>query len=579
MQKHFTLTLGFSLLLLLFSTLFCAILSEWMHISINEWTLPIGYLATMCIISALHILERFPIDIRFLGRLFASVLLIVAVSLLLGGYAYDYAYDGMSYHQPIIRSLMSGWNPIYEPHSPYTAEWSCSSYVDHYPKAIETLCASFASFLGNIECGKAVNLLIVISSFCFAKSFVDAYLAEQYSKSSKILLALLLTLSPVTLSQVFTFYVDYTLYAYLLIGFSSLYLYTAHNSSATSSHALSSYELIFIITMLVSLSIGTKVIAAFWVIIFFLLALFSSGLRRKKCEVRSIIQGILCGGLLGLFVFSYHPYITHLQQGYHMLHPFMGNEAVNVDILQAETLPEINRVEAVMKSLFSRPYEEHPIETKCYLPQFQNIVACGKADVRMGGGGILFIEMLIMVPILLLLSWRISPKSILRPICIISALVAALFVLPNGWWIRFTPFTYFIPLCAFFHYLKLSPQQGSVMKWCVSVIMLVNISVIAIVSLSLMQMHRSKIHYLSDVLKQSPTVRIQSNNHTFIHQIKEQGFNCQQVSTAPRQLIFPGPPVYSYCEDWNTRGLNISNYPLLQWSNISQDIFYPFVHE
>lgn len=575
MQKHFTLTLGFGLLLLLFSTLSCAILAEWMQTSISEWTLPIGYLTAMCIISALYIYERKSIDIRFLGRLFVSVLLIVALSLLLGGYAYDYAYDGMSYHQPIIRSLMSGWNPIYESHSPYTAEWSCSSFVDHYPKAIETLCASFACFVGNIEYGKAVNLLIVISSFCFTKSFIETYLAERYSKSSKTLLALLLTLSPVTISQVFTFYVDYTLYAYLLIGFSSLYLYTAHNSSATSTHPLSSHELIFITTMLVSLSIGTKVIAAFWVIMFFLVALFSFGLKRKKREVRSIIQGMLCGGLLGLFVFSYHPYITHLQQGYHMFHPFMGSEAVNVDILQTETLPEINRVEAVVKSLFSRPNEEYPTEIKCHLPQFQNIVACGKADVRMGGGGILFIEMLIMVPILLLLSWRISPKTILDPICIIAVLVVALFVLPNGWWFRFTPFTYLIPLCAFLHYLKLTPHQGTVMKWGVSVIMIVNISAIAIVSLSLMQMHRSKMHYLLDVLKQSPTVRIQSNNHTFVHQIKEQGFKCQHVSTAPRQLIFPGPPVYSYREDWNTHGLNISNYPLLQWSNISQDIFYP----
>lgn len=575
MQKHFTLTLGFSLLLLLFSTLFCAIVAEWIHISINEWTLPIGYLAAMCIISALHIRNRRSIDIRLLGKLFASVLLIVALSLLLGGYAYDYAYDGMSYHQPIIRSLMYGWNPIYESHCPYTAEWLCSSYVDHYPKAIETLCAAFATFAGNIEYGKAVNLLLIISSFCFANSFIETYLAERYSKSSKTLLALLLTLSPVTLSQVFTFYVDFTLYAYLLIGFSCLYLHTAHKSSGSPPQTMSSHELFFIITMLVSLSIGTKVIAAFWVIMFFLVALFIFGIRRKKREVRSIIQGMLCGGLLGLFVFSYHPYITHLQQGRHMLHPFMGSEAVNVENLQAETLPGSNRVEAVVKSLFSRPNETHPVETKSYFPRVQNIVACGKADVRMGGGGILFIEMLIMVPILLLLSWRISPKSTLCPIGIIVALVAALFVLPNGWWFRFTPFTYLIPLCAFLHYLKLTPQQGSVMKWCVSLIMIVNISVIAIVSLSLMQMHRSKMHYLSDVLKQSPTVRIQSNNHTFVHQIKEQGFNCQYVSTAPRQLIFPGPPVYSHREDWNTHGLNISNYPLLRWSNISQDIFYP----
>lgn len=577
MQKHFTLTLGFSLLLLLFSTLFCAILAEWMHISIGVWTLPIGYLVAMFIVSVLHI-QRNILNIRFLGKLFASVLLIVALSLLLGGYAYDYAYDGMSYHQPIIRSLMLGWNPIYESNSPFTTGWSCSSYVDHYPKAIETLCASFAAFVGNIEYGKAVNLLLINSSFCFVKSFIEAYFAQRYSKFSKTLLTFLFTLSPVSLSQVFTFYVDFALYAYLLIGFSALYLHGAHASYASTfvSPILSSRNLFLIITMLVSLAIGTKVIAAFWVIVFFLVALLVSWFKRDKRERNSIMQGLLCGGLLGLFVFCYHPYITHLQEGRHMLHPFMGNEAVNVENLQAETLPGCNRAQAVVKSVFSRPDEGYTNDSKSLLPHFQNIIASGKADVRVGGGGILFIEMLIMMPILLVLSWRISPTSTLRCIGIIAGLIAALFVLPNGWWIRFTPFTYLIPLCAFLHYLKLSaPHQGRTIKWCASAVMAINISIVALVSLSLMQMHRSKMHYFADVLKQSPSVRIQSNNHTFIHQIKELGFECNRVLDAPLQLIFPGPPIYSYREDWNTYGLDITNYPLLRWSNIRQDIFHP----
>lgn len=576
MQKHFTLTLGFTLLLWLFSILLTATLAEWMHLSIGGWMVPVGGFAATCTVVVWHI-RREGFNLRFIGRLLFAVVAIAALSSLIGGYAYDYAYDGMSYHQPIIRSLLQGWNPTYEPHCPYTAEWACSSYVDHYPKAHETLCAAFAAFAGDVECGKSVNLLLVAASFCFAVSFLEAYFAHRYSKFRVVILALLLTLSPVTLSQVFTFYVDFALYAYLLIGFSSLYLYLHPDtlSSASPLPAIGFGHVVFIITMLVSLAIGTKVIAAFWVIVFFLVALIVVAWKKRKSAARAIIRGLMLGGCVGLFFFAHHPYITHLQQGLHMLHPFMGSEAVDVEAPQAEALTGSNRAEAVIKSLFSRPSDG---ETDCangYLPRVQNIIASGKADVRLGGGGVLFIEMLLLTPLLLLLSWRSAPAATRCCAGIIIGLVAALFVLPGGWWIRFTPFTYAIPLCAFLHCLKHAPHRGRWIKRCALVITSANILIVAAVSLSLMQMHRSKVCYLTDILKQSHPVRIHTENHTFFHQMQERGITLHRVQAAPHRLIFPGPPVLCYPEEWDTRDLSITDYPLLRYSNINRSIVFP----
>lgn len=576
MQKHFTLTLGITLLLWLFSTLLCVVLAEWMHISMGRWMVPLGYAAAICIVSMWHI-RRDGFNLRLLCQLLFTTITIAALSLLIGGYAYDYAYDGMSYHQPIIRSLLQGWNPMYEPHCSYTTEWACTSYVDHYPKALETLCAAFAAFAGDVECGKSVNLLLIIASFCFVISFLEVYFAHRYGQFTKLILALLLTLSPVTLSQVLTFYVDFALYAYLLMAFSCLYLYLHPDTSSSVSptSAIGSRDFVTIVAMLVSLAIGTKVIAAFWMVVFFLTALIVVGVKKRKCAVRAIISGLMLGGLLGLFVFAYHPYISHLQQGLHMLHPFMGSEAVDIEALQTEALAESNRTEAVLKSLFSRPNDGTIDSAKGYLPCFQNIITSGKADVRLGGGGVLFIEMLLFTPLLLLLSWRSAPAATRCCAGIIIGLVAALFVLPNGWWIRFTPFTYAIPLCAFLHCLKHAPHRGRMIKRCTLVIITTNILIVGCVSLSLMQIHRSKVHYLTDVLKQSRTVHIHTENHTFIHQMQERGIEFHSVQGAPQQLIFPGPPVHCYLEEWNTRGLSITDYPLLRYSNISQNIVFP----
>lgn len=573
MQKDITLSIGYVLLFLLFVTLTCGKILELMGVSLAQWTLPLGFVLTILFFSLLS-RKWGEICFRQSVRLYFSVLLIVALSLLLGGYVYDYAYDGQSYHQPIIRSLMWGWNPVYEPHCPYTAEWGCSSFVDHYPKAMEMLCAIFAKFVGNIECGKAVNLLLVASSFCFMYSFLKVYLTDKYGVLVKFWLAILLTLSPVTLSQVFTYYVDFTLYAYLLIGFSSIYLY-AGETTCPQKYSLKGMEISLVVVMVVSLAVATKLTVAFWVGVFYLVAFVFLIQRKEVKKFFYLLRSAVVGGMFGLLILGYHPYVTHLQQGYHLLHPFMGEKAVDVEAIQAEALADCGRVEAVVKSLFSRPGEGGADSKQNYLPDVQSVIASGKADVRIGGGGLLFIELLLLTPILLLLTWRSSPASTLRCLVFIMLLVLSLFILPNGWWVRFTPFTYLIPVFAILHFFKSVPEKMRGFKVAVVAVMTVNMFVTGGVALLLMQMHRSKVNYLTDVLKQSKEVRIQCHNHTFQSLMEERGVVFQKVESAPQQLIYPGPAVFCYSEEWNTTGLKMSDYPLLRYSNIKDGFISP----
>lgn len=573
MQKDFTLSIGYTLLFLLFIILTCGKIMGLMGVALAQWTLPLGIVLT--ILSSIVLGRKWGgFCFRQSARLYLSVLLIVALSLLIGGYVYDYAYDGQSYHQPIIRSLMKGWNPVYESHCPYTAEWGCSSFVDHYPKAMETLCAIFAKFVGNIECGKAVNILLVVSSFCFVYSFLKIYLTDKYGGFVKFWLAVLLSLSPVTLSQVFTYYVDFTLYAYLLIGFSSIYLY-AIGIKVSQKCSFNGKEISLVIVMVVSLAVATKLTVAFWVSVFYLVAFLFLIQRKEMKKVLNLFRSAIVGGLFGLLILGYHPYVTHLQQGYHMLHPFMGEKAVDVEVVQAEALADCGRAEAVVKSLFSRP-DEGSVEAKHkFVPDAQSIIASGKADVRMGGCGVFFIELLLLTPILLLLTWRSSPASTFRCLVIIVLLVLSLFVLPNGWWVRFTPFTYLIPVCAVLHFFKYVPGKKRGFKVAVLSVMTINIFVIGGVALLLMQMHRSKVNYLTDVLKQSKVVRIQCHNHTFQSMMEERGIFFQKVESAPQQLIYPGPAVFCFSEEWNTTGLKMSDYPLLRYSNIKDGFVFP----
>lgn len=538
------------------------------------WNLPVAGLMSLCAMWVLHVRWQHG-NVRSFFRLLLTAGVIIALATALATYAYDYAYDGMSYHQPIIDSLMQGWNPIYTPHSPHAAGWACSAYVDHYPKGLETHCTAFALCCGNIEAGKAANLLLIVASFCFASCFVKAYFGKRFTSPKRQLLALLLTLSPVTLTQALTFYVDFALYAYLLIGFSMCYLSfhqtTGHRTSYGSYHQV----LIPVVAMVVALAIATKATAAFWTLLLFVVAL-GVALYKKHSSWRGIVRGMIYGSVLGLLVFGYHPYVTHVQQGRHVLHPFMGTEAVDFHMIQADALANCGSAEAVVRSLFSRPTDGSIESVSGYLPRMTNVISSGKADVRLGGGGIFFIEMLLFIPILLWLTRRRSPRTTRYCLALIATLIVALFVVSGGWWIRFAPFTYAIPLCAYFHYLKYTPRgEQRLLKLGVTAIIIINAFTVGAVSLVLMQMHRSKVHYLTDALRQSPPVRLHTQNLTFVRLLDRQGIPYRLVNTAPRQLIFPGPPVHCHREEWNTQGLHTTDYPLLRFSNISQDIVYP----
>lgn len=570
----YTLSLGILLLLLHCCSLLCATITWAVHSPMRWWNLPVAGLLTLCVMWGLHVRWQQG-NVRSFLRLLLTAGAITAFAIALATYAYDYAYDGMSYHQPIIHSLMQGWNPLYTPQSPQTAGWPCSAYVDHYPKGLETHCAAFALCCGNIEAGKAANLQLIVASFCFASCFVKAYFGKRFAPTTRQLLALLLTLSPVTLSQALTFYVDFALYAYLLIGFSMCYLGLHQTTEHPTPYASNSKVVAPVVAMVVALAIATKATAAFWTLLLLVVAI-AVALCKKHPSWRSIARGMICGTVLGLLVFGFHPYITHLQQGRHMLHPFMGAEAVDIHTIQAEALAHCSRAEAVVRSLFSRPTDGGIESVSGYLPRMSNVISSGKADVRMGGGGIFFIEMLLLTPVLLWLTRRRSPQSTRCCIALILTLIASLFIVPGGWWIRFAPFTYAIPLCAYFHFLKYTPRGDQrLLKHCATAIITINVLTVGIVSLLLMQMHRSKVNYLTDVLRQSPPVRLHTHNLTFVHLLDRQAIPYYLVSSAPRQLIFPGPPVYCHREEWNTQGLHTTDYPLLRLSNIRQDIVYP----
>ena len=149
---------------------------------------------------------------------------------------YDSYWDSNGYHKDAIGALKNGWNPIYED---YISFYKNSGYRDkeiigdkiekskglwqtHYTKGLWYLSANVYKYTNDIESAKIFNMLLIFISF-------GLILAATFKLTKKtalsFIIALLFSITPVNIVQVFSYYNDGALYNSLLILVSSLIMF------------------------------------------------------------------------------------------------------------------------------------------------------------------------------------------------------------------------------------------------------------------------------------------------------------------------------------------------------------------
>lgn len=434
-QKCSSIAIGFGLLsvcviiLLLTSFLFL------LGCNISNWIFPVSLL-----LASLPILYISKKDNSSYWRnclLFYSIIL---VSLALSSIAYDPTGDGLTYHQDIIYQLKNGWNPVYAHHAtgahPVLAIW-----VSHYPKGIETISAVIYAFTNNIECGKTVNFMLVIASFCFILHYFSNVWAG-LKATKRFYYIFILTLCPIVVAQGLTYYVDWSQYALLAILVLTL---------LSMNNKIELYEKITI-GIVVALAVSIKLNHAFWVGFTILCYLLYVVLRKKYSIACSITLVSVMGVLVGCCVIGYNPYITNFIDHSNPLYSMLGEKGViinNIPKSIPSNMVDNSAVENVFVSLFSHtiPPMLGTTPVKLYFPLTftkYDLLACGTADLRVSGYG-LFFNVILILSLIFYGLCRLTRKDRLISLMILSGLVVALFILPFGWWARYVPFFYVFP--------------------------------------------------------------------------------------------------------------------------------------
>ena len=399
---------------------------------------------------------------KALGAVLVLGLGILALSLLLAGYVDDWSWDGNSYHKGIAGALSMGWDPLKESYydfaRPYPFLAHCTeTWYDSYPKASELFAACVHVLTGNIEAGKGFNLLAMAGTFFLAWGMLACTRLFQHWQAA--VCAGLSVLTPVSTSQIFTFYNDGLLADMLLLCLIGLLYLTFYPGGTLTP--LAGY------LVLVSISVGFNV--KFSSVLFFaILCLTFFGywtaaeLRRGGISqaVRAL-RGRFCllaaSVLSGVLFLGSTAYVTNTLRYHNPVYTMIGPGSTEIITSQVPTVFQpMSHPVRFFASLFSRTnasLEIGAVEWKLpFTFSTTELYSAPSCDVRTAGWGVLFSGIFLIAAAVILLSLRRCRRSrpeVFRLTAVLSAMLGlSVLFIPGLCWARYFTALFYVPVAA-----------------------------------------------------------------------------------------------------------------------------------
>lgn len=358
----------------------------------------------------------------------------IAASLLIAIQFYDCSFDGQWYHQDAIIFLHDGWNPIWDANiSNNVVSGLNANYVNHYPKAPWVIEAVFYLFTENIEAGKAIQLIYLISFMLLLLTFLTYRFSFSWGKA--IFITILLGGSTISLGQLLSFYVDgllFSLLGILLIFLMELSYFNARvfGFMGLSFIILANIKFTGLIYGLVFL-----LMAGIWVII------------RQKALIKKRVLQFSSVVLLGVVLFGYPTYVRNVLSKAHPFFPIMGQNNEGKSIAEVQYPADfftMNRFEKLIAAHASIPiYTDHehasvkkPLFNKNLIldsiPYYKN-----HQPVTMSPFGPFEGELLVIfIPLLFLFFLRKRPLELYL---LLGGIVLSMIIQPEAWNLRYAP--------------------------------------------------------------------------------------------------------------------------------------------
>jgi hypothetical protein len=366
---------------------------------------------------------------------FAAFLAFPAVficSLAVASFYYDVSFDGQLYHQDAILRLVRGWNPLLE-----TGPSWHEKVTEHYPKAGWIIAASIQCATGNIETGKALNILLVVASFFVARRALAT--TGLVPARGTTLVALLLALNPVSIYQLFSFMADGCLASLLVILVGQMIILVRDPSRRDAVQLGIAAVLLGNVkyTGLVYLF----VLGVPWLLFF---------LWKRRDLTKSVLLSAGIIMFLTVVLFGYNPYVVNTVHHGDPLYPMLSEEGRDFESGQVnDAFYRKGRLEKFALSLFAQSrnsIKDHPVLKAPFSVSSGEALAFTTWDIRFAGWGPLFSGALVIALVMMAFLWKQRRDAFRIGVVVIIWLLISVFIFPEPWWARFVPQLWFLPV-------------------------------------------------------------------------------------------------------------------------------------
>jgi hypothetical protein len=406
--------------------------------------------------------------------LLISIVCLSVFSINLSNKFFDLSYDGQAYHQETIIALSQGWNPIGEQLSQSNyPNISFHKILNSYPKASEILQAEIFLATNQIESAKSLNFLFAIVAFCYSLSFF--WRIKAINKLVGLIGALLVIVTPITIVQSLSFYIDLHVY-YMLVStiFSLGIFYISHKNH---------YLIPFMVSLILLWNMKVSAIAISGVIISG--SLIYIWYTEKIWVFFKTLQVLFYSFILSFFVFGIHPYITNTLNYGHPFYPTMGkNSSDYVKVNVPESLFESPSPIRLITSIFAEtsgargegkyhiikmPFTFSSSEVSRYFSN-NTIGAFGPIF-----GGIFIITLLAIVTAIVTTQKARSRRTI---IYLTVILISSCTVVPVASYARFIPHLWLLPVFSFIYLVTYRSSFTKFLGYLLLILMILNLFLI-----------------------------------------------------------------------------------------------------
>ena len=469
--------------------------------------------------------------------------LVLGLSAWLANSFFDLSWDGRDYQQRAIAALAQGWNPVYQERLPTNIYYNAE--LNAYPKAQWIAAAATYRLTGEIETGKAFNLLLMASVFFASFAFFTDF--PQVRGWQGGLLSLALAANPVSLNQSLNYYVDGQVSsAFLLVLL--LLLLSARHADALVLGALG---------CAVVLGLNLKFTGSAYVGLLCVAFVLVLWIRRRSLKpLKGLVVTLVASAVVGLFFFGFDPYVTNTLRYGHPLYPLYGNSPFNQQYLVGSQMPAAFQARADVDKLFlaiTLPPQNDSAAlhgTSALIPPLdeQTLAAYGSPDVRIAGWGPLFGLLLVIGAAswlaLLITNWRLGLATLGLDLMVVFV------SLPNSelWWARYTPQLWLLPLAVAAAYLFTRHPAGRAWGTMITMVALANLVLVAMPYVAINWEHTTTMRTTLEELGhtgQEVLIYYQPFEGTAI-KLQQYGVNYRMVAS-PRALPCPqtlAPGVY-----------------------------------